>query len=62
MEMHLIHMRSDLTGDVDRALDPNECLDNGAYCGLAVIGLLFHVGNMNNTVMNVSLCLITLKI
>ena len=54
MEMHLIHTRSDLAGNINRALDKDECLHKDAYCGLAVIGILFHVGNTNNTVINVS--------
>ena len=52
--MHLVHTRSDLADNVTRALDPNECLDKGAYCGLVVIGILFHVGSENNTVINVN--------
>ena len=53
--MHLVHTRSDLADNVTRALDPDECKDKGAYCGLVVIGILFHVGSENNTVIDVNI-------
>ena len=55
MEMHLVHTRSDLADNVTRAFDPDECLNKGAYCGLVVIGILFHVGSENNTVIDVNI-------
>ena len=54
MEMHLVHIRTIHGSDISAALDPEECTDNGAYCGLAVLGILFTVGGENNTVMDVS--------
>ena len=49
-----MHTRSDLAGDFDRAVNLNECLDNDAYCGLAIISVLFSIGSKNNTVIDVS--------
>ena len=39
--------------DTTEALDVEECLENGRICGLAVVGILFHVGKENNTIMEV---------
>ena len=52
--MHLVHTLLSFDGDTDEAVDPENCQKNGAYCGLAVVGILFHVGSENNTVLDVS--------
>ena len=52
--MHIVHTRSNFAADVDSAVDPENCNAKGAYCGLAVVGILFHVGSENNTVLDVS--------
>ena len=54
MELHIVHTNTKHAADVDAAVDPENCYANGAYCGLAVVGILFHVGSENNTVMDVS--------
>ena len=56
--MHIVHTRSDFdvkTDGLDDVVDPTtSCVLNGAYCGLSVVGILFHIGSENNTVMDVS--------
>jgi len=42
MELHIVHKNSDTSAD---------CFQNEAYCSLAVVGILFHVGSEDNTVM-----------
>jgi len=42
MELHIVHKNSDTSED---------CFQNEAYCSLAVVGILFHVGSEDNTVM-----------
>ena len=54
LEMHIVHTRANFAADVGMAVDPENCNANGAYCGLAVVGILFHVGSENNTVLDVS--------
>ena len=53
MEMHLVHIRAAYGNDTTTALDVEECIQNGRICGLAVVGILFHVGKENNTIMEV---------
>ena len=53
MEMHLVHIRAAHGSNTTPALDVEECLENGRICGLAVVGILFHVGKENNTIMEV---------
>ena len=53
MEMHLVHIRAAYGNDTTTALDIEECIQNGRICGLAVVGILFHVGKENNTIMEV---------
>ena len=55
MELHIVHTRSNFGDDVASAVDPDNCSFNGGYCGLSVVGLLFHRSSENNTVMDVSL-------
>jgi len=52
LEMHLVHTLLSFDDDTDEAVDPENCQKNGAYCGLAVVGILFHVGSENNTVLD----------
>ena len=52
--MHLVHTLLGFGDDTDAAVDPENCKKNGGYCGLAVVGILFHVGSENNTVLDVS--------
>jgi len=55
LEMHIVHTRSDfdvVTDGLDDVVDPDSCVLNGAYCGLSVVGILFHIGSENNTVMD----------
>ena len=54
LEMHIVHTRSNFAADVDSAVDPANCNAKGAYCGLAVVGILFHVGSEDNAAMQVS--------
>ena len=54
MELHIVHTNTRHGADTSAAVDPEECFQNGAYCGLAVVGILFHVGSENNTVLDVS--------
>ena len=54
LELHIVHTNAAHDNDTTAALDPEECFKNGAYCGLAVVGILFHIGSENNTVMDVS--------
>jgi len=51
MEMHLVHIRNAFDDNTTQALDVEECTQNDRICGLAVVGILFHVGSENNTVM-----------
>ena len=53
MEMHLVHIRNALDDNTTQALDVEECTENDRICGLAVVGILFHVGSENNTIMEV---------
>ena len=53
MEMHLVHIRGAHGSNTAEALDVEECIENGRICGLAVVGILFHVGKENNTIMEV---------
>ena len=55
MELHIVHTRTNFADDVASAVDPDNCILNGAYCGLSVVGLLFHRSSENNTAMDVSL-------
>ena len=43
MEMHLVHIRAAYGSNTTPALDVEECIQNGRICGLAVVGILFHV-------------------
>jgi carbonic anhydrase len=52
MELHIVHTNTRHGADTSAAVDPEECFQNGAYCGLAVVGILFHVGSENNTVLD----------
>ena len=55
--MHIVHTRSNFdvkTNGLDDVVDSDSCVANGAYCGLSVVGILFHIGSENNTVMDVS--------
>jgi len=52
LELHIVHTNAAHGDDIDAVLDPEECFKNGAYCGLAVVGILFHIGSENNTVMD----------
>ena len=54
LELHIVHTNAAHGDDTDAAVDPEECFKNGAYCGLAVVGILFHIGSENNTVLDVS--------
>ena len=53
MEMHLVHIRAAYGSNTTPALDVEECIQNGRICGLAVVGILFHVGKENNTILEV---------
>merc|ERR1711997_800392 len=52
LELHIVHTNTKHGADTDAAVDPEECYQNGSYCGLAVVGILFHIGSENNTVMD----------
>jgi len=52
MELHIVHTRTNFADDVASAVDPDNCIANGAYCGLSVVGLLFHRSSENNTAMD----------
>ena len=54
LELHIVHTNARHGADAAAALDPANCYNNGAYCGIAVVGILFHIGSENNTVMDVS--------
>ena len=54
LEMHIVHTLLSFAGNTTEATDPEECFEDGAYCGLTVVGILFHIGSENNTVMDVS--------
>ena len=54
MELHIVHTNAKHNGDVAAATNPDLCYQNGAYCGLAVVGILFHVGSEDNIAMKVS--------
>ena len=53
MEMHIVHIKTAFGNNATQATDVEECIQNGRICGLAVVGILFHVGRENNTVMEV---------
>ena len=53
MEMHIVHIKTAFGDNTTQATDVEECIQNGRICGLAVVGILFHVGRENNTVMEV---------
>jgi len=52
LELHIVHTNARHGADAAAALDPANCYNNGAYCGIAVVGILFHIGSENNTVMD----------
>ena len=52
LELHIVHTNT-LAG-ANPSVDTDDCYQNGAYCSLAVVGILFHIGSENNTVMDVS--------
>ena len=42
LELHLVHSKKSLNSN------PMQCEHNGEYCGLSVVGILFHVGSEDN--------------
>jgi len=49
LELHIVHTNT--LQAASPSLDKNDCYQNGGYCSLAVVGILFHVGSEDNTAM-----------
>ena len=52
MELHIVHTKKSFY-DAGNSNYYVQCEDNGAYCGLAVVGIMFHVGSTDNAAMAV---------
>merc|ERR1712029_1153130 len=39
MELHIVHTRTNFADDVASAVDPDNCILNGAYCVLSVVAV-----------------------
>lgn len=49
LELHIVHYNT--AQGATPSLDTADCTQNGGYCSLAVVGILFHVGSEDNAAM-----------
>ena len=52
--MHLVHTRKDFYVANNEEYYAKCDTENGTYCGLAVVGILFHIGSEDNPALAVS--------